>query len=230
MRKKTAAIGAILIILAAYLYVSPSITSPISASLGQVSTDTVFQHNSVIPIAPQNYSYYEANLTQGDSLVVTLTTNPSNVDVLIMNQGNFSLWASGKAVAYSTYPESVLHVSNYSFTFTNSEKSQNFYVVLVSHSASEPTEVLLQATGTRPSQFAILLFPVLVGFVGLIVLYVGLRGGGPKDAKQDRKGKAKPTSTAASVQARPLAATCVHCGAELKPGSQFCPVCNKSQL
>lgn len=229
MRKKTAILGALLIAAAAYLYVTPSLTSPLAASLGQTGTDTVFDKNSVIPVSPQNSSFYEANLTKGESLVVTLMTNPGNIDVLLMNQGNFSLWSSGSAVSYSTYPESALHVSNYSFTFTNDERSQDFFVVFVSHSAAEPTEVLLHAKGTRPSQASLLVFPVVIGLVGFAVLGFAARGGGRRGARRvgGEGGSSRPAEAA---QAHVQVNACRHCGAALTPGSQFCPVCSKSQL
>ena len=225
MRRKTLAVGAFLLILAAYTYLNPALTSPISSSLGSVSTDTVFSQNNVVPVAPQNFSYYKANLTKGYSLVVSLATNPGNVDVLLMNQGNFSLWSSNNGVSAATYPVSKLHVANYSFTFTNNERSQVFFVVLVSHSVNETTEVLLSTTATRPSQTALLLFPLLLGFLGVVIFGYGLGGGGKKE-KQAEKGKTTPKPTP-KVDQTPR---CKICGSTLKPGSQFCPNCGKSQL
>jgi len=229
LRKKTSAVGAVLILAALFLYFSTSVTLPMVALLGPSGTDTVFDKNIVIPIAPQNYSFYDANLTNGDTLAVSLTTHPGNIDVLLMNQGNFSLWSSGAKVSYPTYSESSLNVSSYSFSFTNAEKTQTFYVVLVSHTPSESTEVLLQAIATRPSQSALLLFPALFGLAGVVVLGVGLRGGGAKGVE-----KAKPQGPAArpaeAAQPKPRSEFCRHCGAALKAGSDFCPSCNKSQL
>lgn len=202
---------------------------PLSSSLGQMGTETVFSTDKVIPIAPQSYGNYNASLMTGDTLAVTLTSNPGGIDVLLMNQGNFSLWSSSSKGSYFTYPESHLQVSNYSFTFTSSEKTQEFYVVLVSHSTT-PTEVLLQATSTRPSEESLLLFPLVSGFVGIVLLWAGVRGGGKSEGAQ-KKGAA--ATQAPPTQASPSKAEgefCRHCGAALRPGSQFCPACNRSQL
>jgi len=229
MRRKTSAVGAVLIIAALVLYFNTSLTIPLVSLLGSSGTDTVFDRNSVIPIAPQNYSFYDANLTTGDTLAVSLTTHPGNIDVLLMNQGNFSLWSSGAKVSYSTYPESSLNVSSYSFSFTNTEETQIFYVVLVSHTATESTEVLMHAVGTRPSQSALLLFPVAFGLAGVVVLGVALRGGGGKGGgKTSLPGPAARGAQPAQSAARKD--TCRHCGAALKPGSDFCASCNRSQL
>ncbi|MDG6901413.1 MAG: zinc ribbon domain-containing protein [Nitrososphaerota archaeon] len=228
MRRKTSLVGALLIVVALFLYVSPSVTAPLSPYLGQSSVDTVFDRNSVTPVAPLNYSFYGVNLTAGDSLTVSLTTNPGNIDVLLMNQGNFSLWSSGGKVSYSTYPESILHVSNYSFSFTNDGKPQEFFVVLVSHSSTEETTVLLHAVGTRPSQVSLLLFPFVFGLIGVVVLGLGLRGGGKKVKTQPRT-VAQAAPPAQAGLARVQSEFCRHCGAALHPGSQFCPSCNKSQ-
>jgi len=229
LRRTISAVGALLIIAAVFLYLNPSLNIPLSANLGQVGTETVFDRNVVVPIAPQGYSNYSVNLLTGDTLSVSLTTNPGNIDVLLMNQGNFSLWSSSTRGAYSTYPESHLQVSNYSFTFTSSEKPQDFYLVLVSHSTA-PTEVLLQATGTRPSQEALLLFPLIFGLVGIVVLAVGLRGGGKKGAEQTQAAPTSQSRPTPATQTQPQSLFCRHCGAALKAGSQFCPACNKSQL
>ena len=212
-----------------FLYFNASLTIPMVALLGSSGTATVFDRNIVVPIAPQNYSFYDANLTTGDTLAVTLTTHPGNIDVLLMNQGNFSLYSSGAKVSYPTYSESSLNVSSYSFSFTNNERSQTFYVVLVSHASSEPTEVLLHATGSRPSQSALLLFPVVFGLAGVVVIGVALRGGGAKGGKKANP-KAPAAQAAQSSLPKARSDICRHCGAALKAGSDFCPSCNKSQL
>ena len=198
--------------------------TPVSSSLGLMGTDTVYDTNSVIRVAPQNFSSYPANLTSGDTLVVSLTSNPGDIDVLLMNQGNYSLWSSGTGVSYSTYPESALKVSNYSFSFTNDEKTQTFLIVLVSHSAA-PTEVLISAMATRPSAESLLLFPVLFGFVGIVVMGLAFRGGGAKK-EEEAEGGEEPAPPLVQSQTP----KCRHCGAELQSGNQFCPSCHKSQL
>jgi len=227
MRRRTAAVGALLLVVAVYLYFNPSLTAPVSNSLGQMSTDNVYSYNSVVRVAPENFSYYPANLTSGDTLVVSLTSNPGNIDVLLMNQGNYSLWSSGNGVSFSTYPESALKVSNYSFSFTNNEKTQTFFIVFVSHSTAS-TAVLLNTAATKPSEESILLVPFLVGFVGLVVLTVAFRGGGTKD--EGEEDERTQQQTAQVSQAAPQVPNCRHCGAVLEPGNQFCPSCHKSQL
>jgi hypothetical protein len=229
LRRKTAFLGALLVIVALLLYFTPSVTTQLAGYLGPTGTDTLFNYNSVVTIPPQDSSPYNASLTTGDSLAVSLTTHPGNIDVILMNQGNFTLWSKGTGVSYQTYAESALNVSTYSFTFTNKEKTQTFYVVLVSHSSTESTEVLLHAIGSRPSQAGILLFPALFGVAGIVVLLIALRGGGPKVEAKVKT----PVSTARAAQqpqTQVRSDFCRHCSAALKPGSDFCPSCNKSQL
>lgn len=221
--------GAVLLIAGLFLYFTTSLTIPMVALLGPSGTSTVFDNNSVVQVPPQNYSAYPANLTTGETLIVSLTTHPGQIDVLLMNQGNYSLWHSGAQVTSSTYQVSSLNVSSYSFSFANNEKTQTFYVVLVSHTAAEPTEVLLHSVGTKPSQSALLLFPVVFGLAGVLVLGVALRGGGAKGgAKANRQQPAVQAVQSAQLKAR--SDFCRHCGAALKAGSDFCPSCNKSQL
>ena len=221
--------GAALLVVAIFLYFNTSLTIPFATLLGSSGTDMTFDRNNVIIIPPQSSSNYSASLANGDTLSVSLSTHPGNIDVLLMNQGNFSLWSSAARSSYSTYPESVLNVSNYTFTFTNQEKNQTFYLVAVSHSANDTTDVLLHAVGTRPSQAALLLLPILFGLVGILVLGVGLRGGGGTG----KKTPSRTESAAPAVQAAkpvPQIGICRHCGAALEPGSDFCPSCNRSQL
>jgi hypothetical protein len=183
MRRRVAALGALLIVFALFLYSNPSLT----VSFGLVTSDTVFDKTSLVSIAPQNFSFYEVNLQPGDALSVSLATNPGNVDVLLMNQGNFSQWSQRVRGSYSTYPESALHVSNYSFSFTSSEPAQNYFVVMVAHSANESTNVLLHAVATRPSQDSILLLPLIVAFLGLIILVFAVRSGGRKAGRIEQE-------------------------------------------
>ena len=228
MRRKTSTLGAVLLLIGIFLYFNAPLMVPLTTYLGSSGTDTVFDRNNVVIIPPQGSSSFNATLANGDTLSVALTTHPGNIDVLLMNQGNFSLWSASARSSYSTYSESVLDVSDYTFVFTNAEKNQTFYLVLVSHSSNDTTEVLLHAIGTRPSESALLLFPATFGLVGILVLGVGLRGGGSK--KEAAAKTAGPAAQARNSQPTSQAGVCRHCGAALKPGSNFCPSCNKSQL
>lgn len=224
MRKRLAGLGVLLLLLALLTYLYPSTVSPLSASLGQTSVSTVLDKTNVISIQPEGSSSYFTNLSNGDSLAASMTTNPGNVDVLLMNQENFNLWNSSSRGSYSTYPQSALHVSNYSFTFTNSEQKQDFYVVLVSHSSAERTSVLLHVVVTRPSQVSLLLFPIIFGALGVVVLLVA-RGGG---ARRPSAPSGRMQSQSQKVQGS-QGDFCRHCGVALSPGAQFCPSCNRSQ-
>jgi hypothetical protein len=217
------------LVLAAFLYLNPTLTSTLTSNLGAVGTETAYDRTRVVSIAPQNYSYVDAKLAPGDSLAVSLTSNPGNIDVLIMNQGNFSLWSQGGRGSYSTYPQSLLHVSNYSFVFKNEEASQTFFVVLVSHSSSQETETLVHAVVTRPSQLAPLLFPLLFCLVGAAVLGLAARGGRKASGKPDSKHPAVRSPSAEPTHASTAVPRCRHCGATLVPGSAFCPSCGRSQ-
>ena len=100
MRKRLALLGVLLLLAAALIYVYPSIASPISSGLGQNAISVVLDSTNVISIAPQGSNFYAANMSGGDTLAVSLTTNPGNVDVLLMNRGNFSLWSEGSKGSY----------------------------------------------------------------------------------------------------------------------------------
>ena len=225
MRRRVAALGALLLLAAAFLYTNPSFGNPISASFGQAGQTTFLERNVLVRITSQNYSYYEVPLATGDSIAVSFAANPGGVDVFLMNQGNFTLWAASEQGSY-TYAEAALRVSNYSFEFTNMGQGQNFYVVLASHSA-EATSVLMHVVGARPSQLTLLLLPSILGLIGVLSLAYGLRGGRAKqESRKSEVGRSGPQPSSPP----PPVEFCRYCGAVLRPGSQFCLSCHRSQI
>ena len=229
MKRKTTALASIILIAGLYLFYSPGATSAMDSSLGIAVTQVVYDRTSVVVVAPQNYSFVSAKLQQGDSLNVVLTANPGNVDVLLMNQGNFSEWASSRGGSYGSYSQSALHVSNYTFSFIDTESTQLFYVVFLSHASNDVTTVLVHTVIERASYYFALLLSLTLCAVGAILLGYGLLSGRSKQgqAHVGIPAVSPPEPRATFAETGP--SLCRHCGAALMPGDSFCSSCGKSQ-
>lgn len=228
MKRRLAAVGAVLLILALYLAVSPITSDMLASTMGVTNYQTNYDRTDVLSVRPLNYSYFETTLTPGGTLGLSLSANPGDIDVLVMNQGNFSLWTRGGGTAYSTYPQSRLGVSNYSLTF-ESQSTGNYYIILVSHSTDQVTQVIVHRTVTSPSQFENFFLPIILGLVGVVLLGFASRR---KKKKADAvEPPASPAPTAAAEEAAPQTADkfCSHCGAAFEAGAAFCPSCGKAQ-
>lgn len=223
MKKRTAALAATLLLLALFLFSNPAVAEMLVSNLGITSTETTYDRVSVVSIGPLNDSFFSTKLTPGSSLSVSLRANPGDIDVLLMNQGNFTLWGHGNGGSYSTYPQSRLAVSNYSFVFANEEEEGQYYVILISHSPDQATQVLAHMVVTSPSQLGALILPLLLGSIGAVMMgyaVVGRRQGATKAGSARPSGKAVPSSPSAF---------CPHCGVALEPGVSFCPSCGRSR-
>jgi hypothetical protein len=228
MKRRLAALAAILLIIALYLAANPTTSDMLTSSMGVTNYQTNYDRTDVLSVRPLNYSFFETSLTPGGTLGVSLSANPGNVDVLVMNQGNFSLWARGGEIGYSTYPQSRLGMANYSFVF-GSQSTGNFYVILVSHSTDQTTQVIVHRVVTSPSQFESLFLPLVLGLVGVILLGFARRRTRKKGNATKQPAGPGP-SPAADEPAAPAADKfCKHCGAAFESGAAFCPSCGKAQ-
>jgi hypothetical protein len=229
MKRKTAALAAALLIAALYLFFNPGTLAPATGSLGIGGIQSVYDKTSVVAVEPLNYSYVAVNMATGDSLKVDMDANPGGLDVLLLNQGNFSSWVSSKGGSFDTYPQSALRVSNYSFAFTSSEPSQAFYILLVSHSASQISDALMHIQVTRTSDYSGTLFPLLFGLIGVVLMAYAFAGRRTGDGASRSAQQPPSLGQAQGVSAGSASPFCRHCGAALEPGNAFCPSCNRSQ-
>ena len=225
MKRRVAAFGALLLVLALYLATNPLESQALAGSVGLNGSTVVVDQTRVMTVDALNSSYFGEAIPSGGSLTVSLVADPGGIDVLVLNQGNFSLWAQGGGGSYSTYAQSRLDVSNYSFAFAPA-RGGTYFVVLVSHQRSASTQALVRYSVTAPSYALAFLVPSSLGAVGILALALSLwsRGGKALPAQ------AQPRAPAADgPPAEPAAPSCAHCGSPLQPGSAFCPGCGRSQ-
>ena len=89
-----------------------------------------------------------------------------------------------------------------------------------------------EAAGARPPVWELVLAPLEVGEISLPALVAGVRG---PDGEVEEVGAAQlPTVNVVSVlpaeeEVQPAPVRfCVHCGAQLREGAQFCPKCGQT--
>ncbi len=164
-------------------------------------------------------------LTPQDNLSASIQSNPSGMDFLLMNSGNYSLWSARGGTSYQVYSQSKLNIGNYSFSFSNTNPG-NYYLVFDSTIARNmSTDVLVHIVVIRTlvSPEADYL-PTIVTLLGVVLIATG-----------SVTGRKRPEIVEGSHQESNIAsipvesAKCQFCGEPTSPGAIFCPVCKRSQ-
>jgi hypothetical protein len=212
--------GIILLILGAYLVFSAPTYNSFSLAVGLSNNQVVLDRTSVFPLRGSNYSSIQIALTPDENLSATIQSNPSGIDFLLTNAGNYSLLSERNNSAYQVYSQSRLGIGNYSFSFATSNPG-NYYLVFVSHATS--TDVLVHISVTRTTVSSTSAYvPILIVLAGVVLIAFGsiLR----------RPVVVENISQGIRTQAFPATSSkCQFCGARIDPGSVFCPSCKKSQ-
>lgn len=227
MRRLFAVLGVIFLILGATLAIDSAIVQTASVVIGFSTQETVLDTGSrLYLVKPSGYTNVTLSLTSDDTLTAMVQANPSGIDLLLMNPGNFSNYASNSGSFYSIYPQSKFGLSNYSFTFNETGYSGNLVFVFVSHlpSSGGNTDVRFRANVVTTNTPSVLNYvPIGAAIFGLFLLALGLLTG-----FTGRKSGAQENQSAQSSR-NLVGSKCRFCGADLNPNSVFCPACKKSQ-
>lgn len=217
MRRKTLTVGVLLILVAVLLFEQGvRVLTPLSDIAGLSSyytEETVILSPTLYSVQALNYSFVSEDLPSGIHLVGSLQVAEGlAVAFYVMNQGNFSLWRTGRpsalvlvepiAVSYNfTLSPSV--TGTYYFVFDN----QNTGPRTVIFSLSSVQTVTVLSPLLQYASFELLLLGAVLSFLGL--------GGGKK--------KAKPSPVVESGW------KCKFCGALNEEERVFCIKCGRSQ-
>jgi hypothetical protein len=224
-------IGIIILILGLVLYSSPLALSTLSNDSGVSGTVVTTTKILYLSVNPGNYTSQKISLNHNNNLIVSYESDPSGVDFLLMNQGNYTLFVSGVQSNVQVYNESELTRGNFSFSFnTNSANNQNYYLVfkaLPGRNVTTGIKFNFEITD-QVSDFNVLYIPYSILALGLMLILAGAFAGTRKKsvlppAPTAQKG-GTPGGTFSSNEVK-----CKFCGASMPSTQLFCPSCGKSQ-
>jgi hypothetical protein len=134
---------------------------------------TVSDRTTLAQISPGNYTHVQMPLSSQSILQATFASSPGSVDFFLMNSSTFSTWSKGHP-SVDVYPQSQLNVKNYSFTFTNTDPSGVYDLVMVSRSNSSSTDVLLHlVVQQNPALLETIVIPGVLVALGLVAAAIG---------------------------------------------------------
>jgi len=217
MRRKTLTIGVFLVLVGVLLLEqgTQSLT-PLADIAGQTShytQETIILSPTLYSVPASNYSFVSEDLPSGSQVVGSLqVAEGREVAFYVMNEGNFSLWRTGRpsalvlaepiAVSYN-FTLSTSVAGTYYFVFDNPDNSPRTVIFSLSSVQSLTSlNPLLQY-----ADFELLL-------IGAILTFLGLRGG---------KKKPRPSPVVESGW------KCKFCGAMNEEGRAFCVKCDRSR-
>ena len=232
MKRIIFVVGVVVLIIGLVLYLSPTALSTLANDSG-ISGSVVNSNKALLlNVNPGNYTTELVTLSHNNNLNVSYDSEPAGIEFLLMNQGNYTLFASGSQSNVQVYSESKLNQSSDSFSFTPSSTStQNYYLVFRSLPGRNVTTnlVLNLKVVAQVSAFDTLFIPYGLFAIALILLVFGIFGGRRRNIAAASASLAqKGESGARAVQ--PISqAKCKFCNAPMPSGMVFCPSCGKSQ-
>ncbi len=228
MKRILVIIGIIVLIFGLVLYLSPTTLASVANGTGISSSVVTTSETLLVTVKLGNYSDVQVALTNQDNLIASFQSVPTSVEFLLMNQTNFSQFASGSRSNLQIYNQSRLNASNYSFSFTpNTVKSENYYLVFSPLSGKNLTSNvdLSIKVLTQVSAFDVSYVPDAILVLAVILVGFGVFSG------QKRKIATPPSNPPPSYQTAPSSeeTRCKFCGASMSPELVFCPSCGRSQ-
>ncbi len=156
--------------------------------VGVSNQQTVFDNGNT-PYPSEQWgrlNNYGINFTMksNDVMAATIQANPKGIDVLVMNQGNFSKFESlnGGTGSVYIYPESEFNVSSTSVSFTAPVPGNYSLVFRTPQAIGADVEVHLTITRTVTTEDQNYL-PYVIVLIGIILLAIGVlsrpKGAGP---------------------------------------------------
>ena len=225
MRRRALTLGVLLLLAGLFiLEQGAQILSPV-ADLTGLSThytqDTQILAPTLYSVPAVNYTYAAEELAAGDQFVGSLAVaGGREVGFYVMNQGNLSLWRTGRPASLILANPSV--VSSYNFTL--SPTSSGTYYFVFDNRDSSPQSVVFSLSSV---QDVVVLSPFVqyagieLLLIGAAISYFGLRGG--KRKVQTKTEKVAKRSDDAEWK-------CRFCGAENSAKDKlFCAKCGRSQ-
>ena len=135
----------------------------------------------------------------------------------MMNQGNYSLWRTGRP---STVVRYIPMAASGNFTLTP-QATGTYYFIFENQDSSRHSVIfslsVLQTTETLDPYAENAGF--LVIGLGLVIFLLGARTGGKK----------RPKAKAETIKTTGSTPRCKYCGAEITKGQSFCSKCGRSQ-
>ncbi len=220
MRKTVVVIGLLFMLAGGFVvYEGVQTLTPAAEALGLVShvqTETSLVPQTLLSVAPSNYSFVPADLPSGVQVKGSFQVVDSReIALYVMDGGNFSLWRAGrpstiilaKPIAISAnFTIAPPTPGTYYFIFDNQDSTSK-RTVIFSLSVLQDTPIL--SPYLADSGY------ILFG-LGIVLFAIGARTG---------KAKPKPEST----KVREEVVRCRFCGAKLAKGEMFCAKCGRAQ-
>jgi hypothetical protein len=224
--------GAILLILA--LLVSTYFSAYLAQGLNYVGVSNQSpqkEFNQFVHASAGQCSNVPFNLTTTDVMTASVQSNPGGIDVLIMNQGNFTSFEAGNCTGSTgVYPESRFNVTAYTFSFNETEGSGQYHLVfVVPHSASSADILVHMSIVRTVTTVEESYLPYFLAVIGIILIGIGMISFPKRAPPPPRAPPAQQRPQAPYPAAAPAQVKCRYCGAALSPGQAFCPSCNRSQ-
>jgi len=217
MRRKTLTIGVFLVLVGVLLLEqgTQSLT-PLADIAGQTShytQETIILSPTLYSVPASNYSFVSEDLPSGSQVVGSLqVAEGREVAFYVMNEGNFSLWRTGRPSALVLAEPIAV-----SYNFTLSTSVAGTYYFVFDNPDNSPRTVIFSLSSV---QSLTLLNPLLqyadfeLLLIGAILTFLGLRGG---------KKKPRPSPVVDSGW------KCKFCRAMNEEGRAFCVKCDRSR-
>lgn len=217
MRRKTLTVGVFLILAGVLLFQQGTqVLTPLADITGQAShytQETAILSPTLYSVPASNYSFVSEDLSSGSQLIGSLqVAEGREVAFYVMNEGNFSLWRTGRPSALVLAEPIAV-----SYNFTLSPSVAGTYYFVFDNPDNSPRTVIFSLSS---AQSVIALNPLLqyadfeLLLIGVILSYLGLRGG---------KKTSKPSPVVESGW------KCKFCGATNEEARAFCVKCNRSR-
>ncbi|MFB0551155.1 MAG: hypothetical protein ACETVV_01115 [Nitrososphaeria archaeon] len=133
MRRRVLTVGVILLLIAAYLLLSPDMVETLARTFGATritKSDEMLVAPTLLSVTPSNYSYishmFSMQKFTEQSFTGTISVGgDQSIDFYVMNQGNFTQWLGGQPASISV---SALSAKNYTFTL-KPDRPDTYYFV-----------------------------------------------------------------------------------------------------
>jgi len=183
MRRRILTVGAILLLVAVYLLLSPDVVETLARTFGAVRTtqrDEMIVAPTLLRVAPSNYSYISQIFSTQEFTEQHFTGKISvggdqSIDFYVMNQGNFTLWLNEQPASISV---SALSAKNYTFTL-KLDRADTYYFVFdnsYSHDRKNVVFSLLLEEQTQEIDPTVNYLVLLFSVVAVILVVYGATG------------------------------------------------------